>query len=423
MRNLYQFLIKSIKHYHSDSLYRNSIYLMASTMFMAFLGFFFWIINARIYTTEQVGYATAIFSAITLISNFSLLGLNTALIKYLPTAEDKNKKINTSFLVTVLVSMLVGAIYFLLIPYISNKLAFVYENLLTALIFILIPGIIVLNGLTDSIFIALRQAKYILIKNVISSIIKVASPFLLIIFGTYGIISSLTLGPLIALIISLFILYKKFAYKIKLTIDKAVVSKMYKFSTGNYFASLVAVLPTNLMPVIIANAIGAKEAAYYYMDFMIINVVIVIQSSLSQSLLAEGSHTSQNLKQTIMKAIKLNFLLLVPAIILIVAFGKYALLAFGKDYSSEGVILLNLLAFSLLFTSVNGIMSAILNIKGLVHLVLRMSIIGCAILLTTNMLFISQGLTGIGIAWIISELFISMLYIWTVYRNYAKTPS
>lgn len=420
MRRLSYLFIQWVKHYHSDSLYRNSIYLMASTMFMAFLGFFFWVINARIYTTEQVGYATAIFSAITLISNFSLLGLNTALIKYLPSSDNKNSKINTSFLVTVLVSILAGAIYFLLIPYISPKLGFVYENMLTALIFILIPAVIVLNGLTDSIFIAYRETKYVLLKNVISSIIKVASPFVLIIFGTYGIIASLTLGPLFALLISLVVLFRKFSYRIKLTINNAVVSRMYKFSAGNYLASLVAVLPTNIMPILIANTIGAKHAAYYFMDFMIINVVIVIQSSLSQSLLAEGSHDPKNLKATIFKAIKLNFILLVPAIILIVLLGKYVLLAFGKDYSDEGVILLNFLAFSLLFTSINGIMSAILNIKGLVHLVLRMSVIGCLILLTTNLLLIHQGLTGIGLAWIISEFIISSLYVLTVYKNYNK---
>jgi O-antigen/teichoic acid export membrane protein len=393
---------------------------MASTLVMAFFGFFFWIINARLYTTVQVGYATAIFSAITLIANFSLLGLNTGLIKYLPTSDRKNDKINTSFLVTLIASMIAGAGYFLFLPLLAPKLAFVGENPLTSLIFILVPAIVVLNSLSDSIFIAYRETKYILIKNIISSIIKVGSPFLLLIFGTYGIITSLSLGPLLALIISIFILYKKFGYIIKLKINKSVVSKMYKFSVGNYLASLVAVLPSNIMPILIANTIGPKQAAYYFMDFMIINVVMVIQFSLSQSLMAEGSTDEKNLKTSIFKAIKLNFILLIPAVILILILGKYALLAFGKNYSDEGIILLNLLAISLIFTSMNGILSAILNIKGKVHLVLRMSIIGCLILLITNFFLIQYGLTGIGIAWIISEMFIACLYLITVYKNYDK---
>ncbi|GAH42108.1 unnamed protein product [marine sediment metagenome] len=38
----------------NDSLYRNSIYLMLSTRVMAVFGLFFWIINARLYSSEQV---------------------------------------------------------------------------------------------------------------------------------------------------------------------------------------------------------------------------------------------------------------------------------------------------------------------------------------------------------------------------------
>jgi O-antigen/teichoic acid export membrane protein len=420
MNKLTQLIVKGIRHFHNDSLYRNSIYLMASTLVMAFFGFFFWIINARIYTTVQVGYATAIFSAITLIANFSFLGLNTGLIKYLPNSTIKNEKINTSFLVTLIVTLFIGTIYFFLIPFITPKLKFVGETPLTALMFIFIPIVIVLNGLSDSVLIAYRETKYILIKNIISSVIKVGSPFLLLIYGTYGIIASISLGPLIALLISIYILYKKFAYRINLHINKSAVSKMYKFSAGNYAASLIGVIPPNIMPILVASVIGPKQAAYYFMDFMIINVIIVIQSSLSQSLLAEGSHDEKNLRTSLLKAIKLNFAILIPAIALILLFGKYVLLAFGKNYSDEGIILLNLLALSLVFTSINGILSAVLNIKGKVKLVLRMSIIGSAVLLTTNFLLIHLGLTGIGIAWIISEVLISALYMYTVYKIYEK---
>ena len=79
----------------NDSLFRNSIYLMLSTGVMAVFGFFFWIRNARLYSAEQVGIGTNLISTMTLISSFSLLGLGNGLIRYLPTSERKNKKINT----------------------------------------------------------------------------------------------------------------------------------------------------------------------------------------------------------------------------------------------------------------------------------------------------------------------------------------
>jgi len=79
----------------NDSLYRNSIFLMLSTGVMAVFGFFFWITNARLYSSEQVGIGTTLISIMTLISSFSILGLGNGLIRYLPTSERKNKKINT----------------------------------------------------------------------------------------------------------------------------------------------------------------------------------------------------------------------------------------------------------------------------------------------------------------------------------------
>ena len=87
---------KFYKHLASDSLYRNSIYLMLSTLVMSFLGFFFWIISARLYSTEQVGIGATLISVMTLISSLSILGLDNGLIRYLPTAERKNDVL-TSF--------------------------------------------------------------------------------------------------------------------------------------------------------------------------------------------------------------------------------------------------------------------------------------------------------------------------------------
>ena len=68
---------------------------MLSTGVMAVFGFFFWIINARLYSAEQVGIGTTIISTMTLIPSFSILGLGNGLIKYLPMSDRKNKKIST----------------------------------------------------------------------------------------------------------------------------------------------------------------------------------------------------------------------------------------------------------------------------------------------------------------------------------------
>jgi len=81
---------------------------MLSTGVMAVFGFFFWVINARLYSAEQVGIGTTLISIMTLISSFSILGLGNGLIRYLPTSERKNKKIDTF----VSLSVKKGSIYY-----------------------------------------------------------------------------------------------------------------------------------------------------------------------------------------------------------------------------------------------------------------------------------------------------------------------
>ena len=114
-----------LKFYHyivNDSLYSNSIYLMLSTAVMGVLGFFFWMINARLYSTKQVGIGVTLISTMTLISKFSFLGLGNGLIRYLPSSETKNENINTSLTIVSLMSFLMSVFYLLFLKIFSPKL-------------------------------------------------------------------------------------------------------------------------------------------------------------------------------------------------------------------------------------------------------------------------------------------------------------
>src|SRR5438874_820480 len=63
----------------SDSLYKDSLFQMASTLILASLGFVFWIIIAHLYKAINVGIATTLISILLFLSYFSLLGLNSSL--------------------------------------------------------------------------------------------------------------------------------------------------------------------------------------------------------------------------------------------------------------------------------------------------------------------------------------------------------
>jgi len=405
------------KFYHllaGDSLYRNSIFLMLSTGVGAFLGFFFWIINARLYSAEQVGIGTTIISTMTLISSFSILGLGNGIIRYLPTSKRKNKKINTSFILVSLMSVLISIIYLIFLKTISPKLSFLRENIIFPLLFILFVVFNSLNVITENVFIAYRSSKFVLIKNSISGFVKLILPIFLVALGAYSIFMSTGIAIAIAFLFGLMILMLRFNYLPKPTIDRSVVKRMIKFSLGNYVAVNLGGFPSMVLPILITNLIGAKYSAYFYIDMMIASLLYIIPTAISQSLFAEGSYSEMELKIHLKKAMKIISLIIIPAIIVTFLFGNYILLAFGKKYSEEGFILLKLLSISGIFYSINAIGSVILNIKHKIKLLILLDFINASAILSLSVFLLKMnlfGVVGVGIGWIVGQGIISVIYL------------
>lgn len=412
-----KFISKFYHHLANDSLYRNSIYLLLSTVIGAIFGFFFWIINTKIFSAEQIGLATALISSVSLISSLGLIGLNIGIIRFLPKSNRKDDKINTVITIVLFTTLVLSIIYILGLNYFSPKLSFINQSIIYISIFISIAICLSLESIYNNVFIAYRNTKYTFYKSIIGNIIKVIFPFILAGLGVYAIFISASFGSIIALFMSLFILYRVYGYKLRLTIKKDIFLKMSKLSFGNYIASFAASLPLNLLPIIIINNLGAKYAAFYYMDMMIVNLLNTIQSSIGQSLFAEGSNNEKELKKHVIKSIKLTLIILIPSILFIILFGKYILFFFGKEYSSEGIVLLYLLSLSVIFTSINGMLSTILNVKRKVNLILIMCIIAPIILLTFVYYAIPNGLIALGYAWLLGEAFNALLYLTIVYLN------
>jgi len=402
-----------------DSLYRNSLYLMIGTFVMSILGFVFWMINARLFTTEQVGLATTIISASVLITSISALGLGAGLIRFLPKSERKNQKINTCFTLIALFTIVVSVIFLLVIDFTSPKLHFIKENMILAFVFIVFMVFASLNGLIDNVFVAYRSAKYTLVKNSIFSILKLAFPFLLVSLGAYGIFGSWMLALIIGFIVSFIILIYKFNYKPRFVFYDSIIRKIGKYSFGNYVAGFIGGLPTLLLPLIITNMLKAETAAYYYMAMMIASTLFIIPSATSNSLFAEGSYNEKQLKHQVKKAIKIISLLIIPAIILTIIFGKYVLLLFGKSYSSEGYMFLNLMAISGIFVAINAVIASIIKVRKKISVLITRSMLSAVFILGLSLLFIKQGqgLLGIGYAYLIGQILTAIMFAWMLWKK------
>ena len=92
---------EELKKHLSDPLFKNAYFLMFSSLTSAGSGFFFWLIAARFYSTADIGLASAIISAMGLISMLSLLGFDISLVRFLPEREDKQELINSCLTISL----------------------------------------------------------------------------------------------------------------------------------------------------------------------------------------------------------------------------------------------------------------------------------------------------------------------------------
>ncbi len=393
-----------------DPLYMNSIFMMASTLIVSVSGFLFWIISARFYDEAQIGLATALISVLLFLMNLSIVGLNYSIIRFLPKSENKNGLLSGSFIIIAVMSAICAIIFLTFLQTFSPKLAFVRENIWTTAAFFLFTIAVSIDFLMESIFLSLRAAKYIFIKNVLVSLLKIVLPVLFVGLGTIGIFASWALALSSAILVSFYVLIKKFDFISTLKFKISEFKQMISFSFINYLVGLLGIAPGLILPVFITNYMSPETTAYFYIAMMIAQLLYTIPYATTQSLFAEGSIDSQNFSKSIIKAFKLIGVIMIPAILILVLFGNLVLLIFGKNYSTEGISFLRILAVAGIPVAINYVGLTVLNIRHKIKALLIINILGTAAILILSFYLKSYSLIGVGLAWLIGHIIKNVLY-------------
>ena len=385
---------------------------MLSTAVMAGFGFIFWIIAARAYPPEQVGYATALISVTILLSNLSLLGFNSSLIRYLPKATNPNLTINTSIITVGIATIVISGGYLVGIDHFGPAFKQLAHNPTFASLFLIFMVMVSVNTLTDSVFIAYRSSKYNFLTYLYFGLTKICLPLLLVRFAAYGVFFSYTGAVTVSLILSFYFMVKHFKYKFRWTFEKATTAQMAKFSLANYLATFLSGFPILIMPTLIIGKLGAPSAAYYYMATTIVGLLYIVPQATTQSLFAEGSNNENEIMAFVKSAAKLITMLTLPCGIVIILLGRYILLVFGRSYAQHSFQLLEIMVLTGVFLSANLIGSAIMKVR---HQIMELIYVNIGYLIATMILavlLLKYGLLGIGWALFGGQVFVCLEYLW-----------
>jgi len=379
--------------YTSDPLYKNSFFIMLSSLASAGFGFFFWMFAAKLYSKEDVGLATAMISSIGLIVLLSRLGFDQSVIRFFPDG-DKKRIFVTSVVVTNFFAILLAAIFLWGVELFSPRLSLLKEHIFIYFLFLLASSLLSLTGIS---FVALRRGELFFLQNLFVGS-RVGLLFPLVSLGVWGIFGAVGFSFILALF-PLFLISLKSSFKPSLSFDRGFLRESFNFSLGNYLAGIFMTAPGQILPVMALNILGANKAADYYIAFAIASLLFMIPNSVSTSLFVEGSH-GEALKKTTMKSLAAVLSLLLPAAIIIYLWGGWLLKMIGKDYTS-GFELLRIMTLSSFLVALNSIYFSIKRIQKDIKNLVYLSGLLFTLILGLGYIFMHRfGLIGIGYAWL-----------------------
>jgi O-antigen/teichoic acid export membrane protein len=421
MVNPNQLITRLRRLFLDDSLFRNATYLMASTAIMSALGFGFWIFVAHLYTASAIGVASALISITLLISNLSMLGLNAGLIRFLPGSKDQSRDINAA-IITVGATAMVAAFVYLLISYtIGAHFDIFIANFWSWPIFMVVMAAVALNTLTDAVFIANRKAEYHTIVYTSFGVTKLFLPLVLIPFASLGIFIAYIASVVVSLVLSLYFMRHGTGYVISSKPNWSILSATRKYAASNYAGVLLAGLPSQILPTVIIASLGTAESAYFALSWTMANLLYVIPSSITQSLLAESSHDIKKRTENLKRAVKILAVILVPVILVAILVAPVLLRIFGQQYATGSTQIFQIMAFSTIFIAVSSVSATILNIRQKSFgIVIAQAVLVVVTLISTTFL-LHDGLVGVGLAMLLGYVAANLTYGIIFLREHLKT--
>jgi O-antigen/teichoic acid export membrane protein len=397
-----------VKNLYQVSLYRNAVYLVAYSAINSLTGVLFWIAAARLYDTESVGLASAVISAIGFVVLLSYLGFEQGLIRFLPDAGSRASDIiNTCFTTSSLAAVILAGIFLAGLGVWSPALLVIRESPAFLASFIILSVAFMLSGFATHVFIARRRAGFALTQGTIFGLSRfIPLVFLSPVLLSLGIYASWGIAVAASMLIAIFWFLPRIikGYRPMPQIKRAALTDMFHFSLANFVTSIFWALPVVVLPLMVVNILGTEQNAYFYIGWNVASIIFIIPVGTSQSLFAEGSHSQEKLGQEVRKCLKISFVLVIPALIILLALGDKILWLFGQAYTDNTTRLIWVIAPSVLPLTINYIYLSIKRIEKRMRSALILSAFVAVVTLGLSYILLpGTGILGAGLAWLAGQ--------------------
>ena len=319
----------------------NSSYLVATTVVTAGLGFAYWWVAARRFSPQEVGLAAAAVSAMTLLGNIAMLGFGTLLIAELHRRGDRAVAyVATALLVSCAAGGVLGVGALLLAPWATAELASLARDMGGMVLFPLGVALTAASLVVDQALIGLLRGGTQFRRNAVFAVSKLA--LLAAAAIAVGGASSVTIfatwvaGLLMSMlfVVALGLRHERRAQRFRP--DAEILRHLGRGMFQHHALNMAAQATGLALPVVVATALSATAAGYFYVASMMAGFVSVAAPALGITLYAVASRSPSGLPHAMRLTLVLSFLITGAGCVAAVVAGRSLLSMFGSGYAAAG---------------------------------------------------------------------------------------
>ena len=330
----------------NQELMRNAGSLAATTGLTSVFGFVYWVVAAKEFSQQAVGYGSAAVSAMILLGTIGEFGLGTMLIGELPKRRGGGGLTVASIIASGVGSLALGVGF----PLVADKFGAHFPQItgtparlgLFAVGVALVGMTIVFDQATTGLLLGGVQ----LGRNLAMSVFKLALlPVTAVVlhdaFGV-GLVLAWVVGTLLSLPPALLML-KRRGSRIFERPDWAQLRRFGKLAMAHNWLNLAIMAPPRLIPVLVTVVVSAEANAAFYVAWMLANFLFMVPTSLASVLFAIASAAPEVIAEKLRFVLRLSLMIGLPAMAALALGGPLLLKVFGGDYAHQATIPLLLL--------------------------------------------------------------------------------
>jgi O-antigen/teichoic acid export membrane protein len=330
-------------------LFRNSVAFSAGTVMRLSIGFLTWIAAAHLYPAAQVGIAAGAISAMTLCVHVGILGADLALIRLYPERKDQPAVLLDTAITFCAIAATIAALAFIgLAGFGLNALHILASSPSYAVLFMVLTVFQAGWWLMDQSAVAVRSTGQVPIRAVAAAGVTLTG---VITLGAVGldtaasILAAWLAAAVVACVLGLFQLSRiTGGYRFRPQLARSLVRRLMSIGLPNFLLTTADEAPALVLPIIAAELIDARAAAYWYAVWMMAIGAYTISMSFGLNMFAEAAWAPSELQKNVRHALRLGLSLAAAASAALLLLGPFVLAILGSAYADHATGTLRLMA-------------------------------------------------------------------------------